>query len=105
MATAPGDGSNAGPVANVDEVAASKLVSITVNGAQIQVAERVSVREIVQRASEAGAISGLVEEYVIESVAKEGEHGLDEEITVVELEEFMAVPAAPTTVAAERGRD
>ena len=99
MTTAPRDHSNASPAANVDDSSASKFVSITVNGAQIQVAERVKVREIVQKASKAGAISGLVDEYVIESVAKEGEHGLDAEITVVELEEFMAVPAAPTTVA------
>ncbi len=100
MNRAPGDDSNARPVANVDESSESELVSIIVNGAEIHVAERVTVREILKSASSAGAISGLVEEYVIERVEREGDHGPDDEIIVVESEEFMAVPAAPTPVAA-----
>lgn len=101
MSTSPGGDSNVGPVASTGEISESKLLWITVNGTRIQVTERVTVREIVTRASAAGAVSGLIEEYVIERVAKDGELRLDETITVIEFEEFMAVPVGVTPVAAD----
>lgn len=101
MSTSPGGDSKVGPAANTGEFSESKIVSITVNGTQIQVRERVTVREIVTEASAAGAISGLIEEYVIERVTEDGEHGLDQTITVIESEELMAVPVGSTPVAAD----
>lgn len=101
MSTSPGGDGNVGPATNTGEFSESKIVSITVNGTQIQVTERVTVREIVRLASAAGAISGLIEEYVIERVTEDGEHGLDQTITVIESEEFMAVPVGSTPVATD----
>lgn len=98
MSIEPGS-DTAGSAAHTGEDAKLKIVSIRVNGAQIQVYERVTVREIVEKASEAGAISGVIEEYVIERVETVGEHGLEEEIEVQELEEFMAIPFGKTEVA------
>ena len=88
-----------GPAAHTGEDVKMKIVSIKVNGAHIQVYERVTVREIVEKASDAGAISGVIDEYVIERIETVGEHGLDEDIEVLELEEFMAIPIGKTEVA------
>ena len=98
MSIDPGS-DTAGPATHTGKDVNMKFVSIKVNGAQIQVSERVTVRKIVERASEAGAISGVIEEYVIERVETVGEHGLKEVIEVQELEEFMAIPVSKTEVA------
>lgn len=98
MSIEPGNGT-VGPAAPTGEEVELKTVSIRVNGTQIRVSERVTVREIVEKANEAGAISGIIEEYVIERVETVGEHSLDEEIEVLELEEFMAIPIGKTEVA------
>lgn len=99
MSVEPGSDSSVGPAAGVGEAAESNQVSITVNGTRIQVTETVVVREVVEKASEAGAISGFVEEYVIERIDTIGEHGLDATIEVRESDEFMAIPIGKTPVA------
>ena len=97
MNEGPGDGNgDIGPVARVDE---SQTVAVSVNGVTIQVTRLVTVRDLITQAKAAGAIEGLVEEYVIERVAAEGEIGIEQTITVVELEEFLAVPIGRTEVA------
>lgn len=99
MSVEPGRDGGGRPVASVGEAAESKVVSITVNGARIQVTERVTVREIVEKANEADAISGIVEEYVIERIDTIGEHRLHETIEVRESDEFMAIPFGKTPLA------
>ena len=99
MSVEPGADDRVGPVASVREDVESTYVSITVNGARIQVTEHVTVREIVEKASDAGAISGFVEEYVIERIEEDGDLGLTETIVVRESEEFIAVPIGKTDVA------
>ena len=69
------------------------------NGVEIDVKREVEVREIIAKAKKADAIEGFVEEYVIERVKESGEIGIEETITVVEQEEFMAVPVGKTEVA------
>ena len=69
------------------------------NGVEIEVAKEVKVREIIVKAKKADAIEGFVEEYVIERVKEGGEIGFEETITVIEQEEFMAVPVGKTEVA------
>ena len=94
-----GDGGGAGPVANVDAATEVSRVRIKVNGATIEVTEKVVVREMLIKARDAGAIEGSVEEYVIERVEKEGEVKIDEVIEVTESDEFLAVPTGSTEVA------
>ena len=74
-------------------------VRIKVNGVTIEVTSKVGIREVLTKARDAGAIEGLVEEYVIERVEEEGEIAPEEIITVKELEEFLAVPTGKTEVA------
>ena len=97
------DASGAGPVAKVDDVSEIIRVRIAVNGAAIEVTGEVKVREVLIKASNAGAIEGEAEEYVIERVEKEGELGLETTITVTEGERFLAVPTGSTTVAQRAG--
>lgn len=99
MSVEPGSDGSVGPAAGVGEAAESRQVSITVNGIRIQVTERVLVREVVKKASEAGAISGFVEEYVIERIDTIGEYGLEVTIEVQESDEFMAIPIGKTPLA------
>lgn len=100
MAMEPGNGAgDAGPAARVDEAGEVERVRIKVNGVEIDVAREVQVLELIKGAKNAGAIEGLVEEYVIERVKDEGEIGVDEIVTVVEKEEFLAVPVGKTEVA------
>lgn len=94
-----GDASGTGPVAGVDDAAEVGRVQIKVNGITIEVTESVGVREVLARAKDADAIEGSVEEYIIERVEKEGELGIEETVTVTELEEFLAVPTGKTDVA------
>ena len=97
MNKGPGNGNGeVGPVAIVDE---SQNVTVSVNGVKIQVTRVVTVRELLKKAKAAGAIEGLVEEYVIERVSAEGEIGIEQTITVDDLEEFLAVPIGKTEVA------
>ena len=88
-----------GPVARVDESQAVERVRIKVNGVEIEVKRKVEVREIIVKAKKADAIEGFVEEYVIERVKEGGEIGFEETITVIEQEEFLAVPVGKTEVA------
>ena len=90
---------NIGPVINVEDSSATSSVSIIVNGVTIEVTEEVKVHEVLIKAKEAGAIMGIVEEYVIEKVKVVGEIKKEEVITVKELEEFIAVPTGRTEVA------
>lgn len=94
-----GDESGTGPVAGVDDAVEVGRVQIKVNGITIEVTESVRVREVLARAKDAGAIEGSVEEYIIERVEREGELGIEETVTVTELEEFLAVPTGKTDVA------
>ena len=89
----------AGPVPPIDDLQEVRRVQIKVNGVTIEVTTTVLVREVLQAAKDAGAIAGVVEEYVIERVTVEGEIGPDQTITVIELEEFLAVPIGKTEVA------
>lgn len=100
MAAGPGNGAGGtGPVAGVDEGGEVERVQIKVNGVEIEVAKEVRVQEIIEISKGAGAIEGLVEEYVIERVKSEGEIEVDTTITVAENEEFLAVPVGKTEVA------
>lgn len=100
MATGLGNGAgDVGPIAHVDEAGEVERVRIKVNGVEIEVATKVKVLELIKGAKSAGAIQGLVEEYVIERVKREGEIGIDASITVAEREEFLAVPVGKTEVA------
>ena len=100
MGIGPGNGAGEiGSVARVDESQDAERVRIKVNGVEIEVAREVKVLELIKGAKSAGAIEGLVEEYVIERVTGEGEIRIDESITVVEKEEFLAVPVGKTEVA------
>ena len=90
---------NIGPVANVETSTEKSTVSIKVNGVMIEVTEEVKVHEMLIKAKEAGAIMGLIEEYVIERVEVDGELQREKMITVKELEEFIAVPTGRTEVA------
>ena len=90
---------NIGPVINVEDSSATSSVSIIVNGVTIEVTEEVKVHEVLIKAKEAGAIMGLIDEYVIERVEVKGEIQKEEMIIVKELEEFVAVPIGPTEVA------
>ncbi len=98
MGDIPGnDESGARPVANVAEV-----VQIKVNGMVIKVAETIMIREILTQAKWAGAIQGMIEEYILERVEEDGEFGelgIEETVTVTEREEFLAVPTGRTEVA------
>ena len=100
MVAGPGNGAGGtGPVARVDEAGEVERVRIKVNGVEIEVTREVRVLEIIKIAKGAGAIEGLVEEYVIERVKSEGEIGIDATITVAEKEKFLAVPVGKTEVA------
>ena len=90
---------NIGPVINVEDGTATSSVSIIVNGVTIEVTEEVKVHEVLVKAKEAGAIMGIIEEYVIERVEVEGEFQREEIITVKEQEKFIAVPTGRTEVA------
>lgn len=91
----------AGAVANVGEATEARHVKIEVNGIVIDVTEKIEVREILIKAKGAGAIEGVIEEYVIErvDVDEEGELKIEETITVTESERFIAVPTGATDVA------
>lgn len=82
-----------------DESQGLEQLSVKVNGVEIEVAERVLVRDLIVEAKGKGAIAGSVDEYVIERIAQEGEFGAHETIRVSEHEEFLAVPVAGTPVA------
>ncbi len=69
------------------------------NGVEIEVKRKVEVREIIVKAKKADAIEGFVEEYVIERVKEGGEIDFEETITVIEQEQFLAVPVGKTEVA------
>ena len=99
MSDIPGDEGGAGPVASVDDATEARRVQIKVNGIAIEVTESVEVREVLAKAKGAGAIEGSVEEYILERIEKEGEIGIEETVTVTELEEFLAVPIGKTDVA------
>ena len=100
MAAGPGNGDGGvDPVARVDESQAVERVRIKVNGVEIEVKRKVEVREIIVKAKKADAIEGFVEEYVIERVKEGGEIGFEETITVIEQEQFLAVPVGKTEVA------
>ena len=94
-----GDGGGAGPVANVDVATEVSRVRVKVNGVTIEVTEKVTVREMLIKARDIGAIEGSVETYVIERIEKEGEVKIDEVIEVTESDEFLAVPTGATEVA------
>ena len=83
----------------LDQERRCRRVEIKVNGVTIEVTSKVESREVLTKARDAGAIEGLVEEYVIERVEKEGEIAPEEIIIVEELEEFLAVPTGKTNVA------
>lgn len=93
------DASDVGPVAKIDDVTEVNRVLIEVNGTTIEVTKSVSVHEILTKTRNAGAIEGLIEEYIIERVEREGEIKLEETITVTEGERFFAVPTGKTEVA------
>ena len=99
MSDISGGHGSASPVTAADETTEVSRLQIKVNGIVIKVAERVKIRELLIKAKGAGAIEGIFEEYVIERVSEEGQHGLEEIITVKGDEEFLAVPTGPTTVA------
>ncbi len=86
-------------VARGDESQGARRVPVKVNGVEIEVAEEVLVRELVDKAREKGAIAGSVNECVVERVTQEGEFGIDETIRITEREELLVVPVEPTTVA------
>ena len=90
---------NIGLVPNVEKRTENSSVSVKVNGVTIEVTEEVKVRDVLVKAKEAGAIMGVVDEYVIERVKVLGEIQREEEITVKEQEEFIAVPTGTTDVA------
>ena len=94
-----GDNDGVGPVANTGGATEFSRVQIKVNGVTIEVTQEVVVDEVLIKARDAGAIEGLVEEYVIERVEEEGEIAPGEIIMVKELEEFLAVPTGKTDVA------
>ena len=96
---ASGDEGGTGPVGSVDDITEGVRVQIKVNGITIEVTEKVEVREVLEKAKDGGAIEGLVEEYIIERVEKEGEIKIGEIVTVREREEFLAVPTGKTDVA------
>ena len=95
MNNGPGDG-DVDPLPAVHD---SPNVQVNVNGVGIQTTAVVKVRDLIRKAKDAGAIEGLVEEYVIERVAVEGEIGIEATITVNECEDFLAVPIGKTEVA------
>ena len=88
-----------GSVTNVENSLAPRSVSIKVNWVTIEVTEEVKIRDVLIKAKEAGAIMGIIEEYVIERVEVDGELQREKMITVKELEEFIAVPTGRTEVA------
>lgn len=69
------------------------------NGVTVEVTAEVTVKDILVKAKQAACFSGIVEEYVLERTSEEGELPREQVITVVEAEEFLAVPTAPTPVA------
>ena len=89
----------AGLEPTADETTKVSRIPTKVNGIVINVAERIKVRELLIKAKGAGAIEGIIEEYVIERVSAEGQHGLEEIIAVKVEEEFLAVPTGSTNVA------
>lgn len=92
-----GDHENsAGSVADVND---ATKVSIIVNGMEIEVEKSVEIREILRKAKDAGAIEGLIDEYVIERVEEDGELKCGETIEVKPDERFLAVPTGSTPVA------
>ena len=100
MSDIPGSGEGkVGAVADVGEATEVEQVKIKVNGIAIEVTEEIKIRDILIEAKGAGAIEGVVEEYVLERVEKEGELGIEETVTVTESEEFFAVPTGRTDVA------
>lgn len=90
---------NVGLVPNVESGTENSSVSIKINGVIIEVTEEVKVRDVLEKAKEAGAIMGIVDEYVIERVKVEGEIQREEVIKVKEQEKFIAIPTGPTDVA------
>lgn len=99
MSDTPSSHEGIGPIATVDETTKISSLQIKVNGIGITVTERIEIRELLIKAKGAGAIEGVIEEYVIERVSEEGQHGIEEIITVKVDEEFLAVPTGATTVA------
>ena len=93
----PGGHENgAGAVANVND---ATKVPIIVNGTKIEVKKCIAIREILAKAKDAGAIEGLIDEYVIERVEEDGELKCGETIEVTPDERFLAVPIGSTPVA------
>ena len=90
---------NIGLVPNIEIRTENSSVSVKINGVAIEVTEEVKVRDVLVKAKEAGAIMGIVDEYVIERVKVIGEIQREEVITVKEQEEFIAVPTGRTEVA------
>lgn len=99
MSEIPGNHESKGPVTAVEGTTEVSSLRIKVNGIVIKVTESIKIRELLIKAKGAGAIEGIIEEYVIERVSEEGQHSLEEIITVKVDEEFLAVPTGPTTVA------
>ena len=100
MSDIPGNGEGgAGAVAHTGEATEVRHVKIKVNGIVIDVTEEIEIREILIKAKDAGAIEGVITEYVIERIDEEGELGIERTITVKESERFVAVPTGPTDVA------
>ena len=100
MNNIPGNGEGKeGAVADVGEATEIEHVKIKVNGITIEVTEEIKIRDVLIKAKGAGAIEGVLEEYVLERVEKVGELGIEETVTVTESEEFIAVPTGATNVA------
>ena len=100
MNSIPGDDEgNVGAVTDVGEATEVEHVKIKVNGITIEVTEEIKIRDVLIKAKGAGAIEGVVEEYVLERVEKAGELGIEETVMVTESEEFVAVPTGRTDVA------
>ena len=91
-----------GPVTDTGQPATDRRTKIKVNGIEIEVTTQITAAQMLEEAAKAGAIEGMVadDEYVVERVKVEGEIGHEELITVIEFEEFMAVPTGKTPVAA-----
>lgn len=100
MSDTPGNGEgDAGAVAHTGEATEVRHVKIKVNGIVIDVTEEVEIREILIKAKGAGAIEGVIEEYVVERIDEEGELEIEKVIKVKESERFVATPTGRTDVA------
>ena len=93
------DAREVGAAAKIDDITEVSRVLIEVNGATIEVTKSVSVHEILTKTKNAGAIEGVIEEYIIERLERKGEIKLQETITVAEGERFFAIPTRKAKVA------